>query len=40
MALLTLKGTLHIYEVVNPEIQSIDSVRPLFYTSIQDVLKN
>lgn len=40
IALLTLKGVVHIYEVVNPDIQSIDGVKPLYKSDIQNVLKN
>ena len=40
LALLTLKGKIIIYEVINPDYPSIDSVKIKFETSIQQLLKN
>ena len=40
IALLTLKGVVHLYEIVNPDIQSIDGVKPLYKSDLQNVLKN
>ena len=40
ISLLTLKGQLIVYDVVNPDVISIDCVKPCFSASIQTLLKN
>jgi hypothetical protein len=34
IAMVTLKGLLHVYQVVNPDIQSMDCVKPLFTNNL------
>lgn len=38
MALLTLRGKIFVYKVVNPDYPSIDSLRLQYSTSIQQLL--
>lgn len=39
IALLTLKGEIHVYQVLNPE-QNPDCVKPTYSTNIQTILKS
>lgn len=39
IGVLTMKGGVQVYKVVNPEYPSIDSVQLLFETSISSILK-
>jgi hypothetical protein len=40
VALLTLRGTILIYRVLNPDYPNIDSVRLEYSTSVQHILKS
>ena len=40
IALLTLKGKIIVYEVINPDYPSIDSVKIKYETNVQHLLKN
>ena len=40
VALLTLRGTIYIYRVLNPDYPNIDSVRLEYSTSVQHILRS